>query len=171
MANQISYIRHDVIIDIPLLIGDALKTCGFTKSWKKPCSHYFANHHRRQLGLVNAVLWPVKAVTRDFRSLTFKCLKRRTTGSFKLARCCGLTLMTVTTTIMEFNLSPLELCVELDKMFSIPLRRATDIPTVSKTKQRKSGDATKTYTLRLSTFYKHLPLKSWFSALKSGLSW
>ena len=130
--------------------------------WRSQASTWFG---------VNAVLWPVKAVTRELRSLTFKCLKRRTTGSFRLARCCGLTLMTVTTTIMEFNLSPLELCVELDKMFSIPLRRATDIPTVSKKKQRKPGDATKTYTLRLSTSDKHLTLKSWFPALKSGLSW
>jgi len=41
--------------------------------------------------------------------LTRKCWKRRTTGSFNLAKCLGLTLITVTTKIMEFNLLSLEL--------------------------------------------------------------
>ena len=47
--------------------------------------------------------------------LTRKCWKRRTTGSFNLAKCLGLTLITVTTKIMEFNLLSLELKYERKK--------------------------------------------------------
>ena len=40
----------------------------------------------------------------DFSYFTFKCSKRRMTGSFRLARCFGSTFVTMTVTMIEFKL-------------------------------------------------------------------
>ena len=86
--------------------------------------------HARALLVLESKVSCVRVVAMVFYCpLTRKCWKRRTTGSFNSARCLGLTLITVTTKTMEFNLLSLELTREKTKRKLIKIM--CDLPSFS----------------------------------------